>query len=262
MKLFFSGLLLSLFSVNTLGATPSFDKTLQGTTSCFILYNVNQHKLISEYNPERCNERITPASTFKIPLSLMVFDQKLITQKTVFKWDGKNKGLATWNQNQTPYTWLKNSVVWVSQSLTPKLGMRKIKYYLAKFHYGNQNFSGDPYQHNGLTHAWLNSSLKISGVEQLNFLKGLVANTLPVSQEALITTKQNMFLENLPNGFKLYGKSGSWDDSGWFVGYIQKSDQTYIFVLNFSALKPTQTSEPGGTRAQKMVKTILNKFRL
>jgi beta-lactamase class D len=262
MKKLLASFLLCLFSVTTFAAEPNYTKLFQNKSACFILYDATQHKLVSEYNPARCKEKITPASTFKVPLSIMAFDQKIITQKTIFKWDGQNKGMSTWNQNQTPYTWLKNSVVWVSQMLTPQLGIRKIKTYLAQFHYGNQDFSGDPYKHNGLTHAWLDSSLKISANEQLDLLKGLVANSLPVSQDALNNTKQNMFLENFTHSYKLFGKSGSWDDSGWFIGYIQNAKQTYIFVLNFSDLKPTGTPVAGGMRAKSMVESILSKTSL
>ncbi|MDX2165383.1 MAG: penicillin-binding transpeptidase domain-containing protein [Gammaproteobacteria bacterium] len=255
------GITLSVVSLNTFAATPDFAKLFKNNNTCFMLYNNNTKKMVEEYNPARCNERVSPCSTFKVPLSVMAFDQKIITQKTVFKWDGKNKGIPQWNHNQTPQTWLKYSVVWVSQQITPQLGMRTIKYYLNKFNYGNQNFSGDPYQNNGLTHAWLHSSLKISADEQLDFLKRLADNTLPVSQDAMKNTKQNMYLETLPNGYKLYGKSGSWGDGaqqlGWFIGYIQKAKQTYIFALNFSGPDSASDKIPGGTRASNWVKKIL-----
>ena len=51
--------------------------------------------------------------------------------------------------------------MWLSQLLTPQLEMPKIKNYLQKFNYGNQDFSADVGKNNGLTNAWLNSSLKI-----------------------------------------------------------------------------------------------------
>lgn len=253
--------------VSALGENPTPDlaKAFAGKNGCFILFDVNQQKIITEYNPTRCAQRLTPASTFKVPLSLMAFDEKIINQNTVFKWDGEDKGMPQWNQDQTPHSWLKNSAVWVSQEITPQLGMKKIKYFLHKFNYGNQNFSGDPYQNNGLTHAWLNSSLKISAEEQLDFLKNFVADKLPVSPDALENTKENIFLETTPNQYQLYGKSGSCDQSGWFIGYIEKSkpNQTYIFVLNFSALdKSNNNNIPGGTQARNLTKKILAQMGL
>lgn len=222
--------------------------------------------MVEKYNPSRCAERIPPDSTFKVALSLMAFDSNIITQKTIFKWDGKQRWLPAWNQDQTPHTWLKNSVVWVSQEITPQLGLPKIKAYLKAFNYGNQDFSGDPGKNNGLTNAWLVSSLKISGDEQLTFLKAFLSDKLPVSKEAVNNTKENMFLEDLPQDWKLYGKSGSGprtqavDDgltTGWFIGFVQKNNQTYIFVTNFTDLQITENSAQSGTTAKEITKDIL-----
>ncbi|HEV2614660.1 MAG TPA: penicillin-binding transpeptidase domain-containing protein [Gammaproteobacteria bacterium] len=253
--LLFSVLL--VFSSSSFAATLNIASDFNGKNGCFILYDVNTQKIIQEYNPTRCAERIAPDSTFKVPLSLMAFDDNLITQKTVFKWDGKDKGLPQWNHDQTPQTWLKNSVVWVSQSITPELGLKKIKYYLHRFNYGNQNFSGDPYKHNGLTQAWLESSLKISADEQLVFLKDFVENKLPVSKEALSNTKQNMYLETSPTGYKLYGKTGS-GKNGWFIGYGEKANQKYIFVTNIAITNESN----GGSDAKALTKTILTQMKL
>lgn len=126
-----------------------YAEIFKGYDACFILYNVNQHKILSKYNPNnRCNERIAPNSSFKIPLSLMAFDQGIINQETVFKWDGKQGFMPEHRQDQTPNSWLKYSVVWVSQQITPKLGYERIKRYLSGFNYGNQDFSGEPGKNN------------------------------------------------------------------------------------------------------------------
>lgn len=246
---------LVLFSVSIFSDTD-LSGYFTDKAGCFILYDLNKNILITKYNPARCSQQISPDSTFKIPLSLMAFDQNLITQTTVFKWDGQKRMLAVWNQNQTPQTWLKNSAVWVSQELTPKLGMNTIKTYLHKFNYGNEDFSG------GITKAWLTSSLKISADEQLEFLKKFVTDKLPVSKQAVVATKANLYLETLPNDWKLYGKTGAGNlkglQDGWFVGYIQKEKQTYIFVTNFSDLQKPTTSEFAGARAKTITKAILN----
>ncbi len=257
-----------------LASTPDFSTYFKEKSACFIVFNLDENKLTTKYNPSRCEEKIPPDSTFKIALSLMAFDQKIINQNTVFKWDGQDRSLSFWNQDQTPKTWLKNSAVWVSQQLTPQLGLDKIKYYLEQFDYGNQDFSGGPGKNNGLTHAWLSSSLKISGNEQLVFLKKLIMNKLPVSKSAMTDTKENMYLETSPNDWKLYGKTGTGSpthqsinhtralEDGWFIGYVEKGKQTYLFVLNFSDSKPPNSTEAGGTRAKKITKALLTKMNL
>ena len=220
-------------------------KSYQG---CFLLFNVNQQKIVSQYDPNnRCNQRLSPDSTFKIPLSLMAFNQGIINQKTVFKWDGTKGVIPEHEQDQTPNTWIKYSVVWVSQKITPQLGYARIKHYLAGFEYGNQDFSGDAGKNNGLTHAWLSSSLKISAREQLNFLNNMLTNKLPVTNQAVQNTFTNMYLGKLDNGANYYGKTGSGRNGrnerdsnpsllrdGWFVGFVEKGSQRYIFVSNLT----------------------------
>jgi beta-lactamase class D len=235
--------------------TQEFSELFKTYDACFILYNLNEHKIVSQYNRNNyCNQRISPDSTFKIALSLMAFNQDVINQNTVFKWDGKKGLMPEHDRDQTPNTWLKYSVLWVSQQITPQLGEVRIKHYLAGFDYGNQDFTGDPGVNNGITHAWLSSSLKISPVEQLNFLKAMLSNELPVSNEAVINTKNNLYIGKLDNGAEYYGKTGSGRHGrserltnpsklrdGWFVGFIQNGNQQYIFVSNLTDQKVQAT---------------------
>lgn len=256
-------LLLFLICSASIVQAQNFDNTFAGTSACFLVYDLTHDRSLADYNSDRCSLRLPPNSTFKVPLSLMAFDQNIISNTTVFKWNGQDMGKPEWNHDQTPATWLKYSVVWVSQQLTPQLGLVKIKNYLKAFNYGNQDFTG------GLTHAWLNSSLKISGYEQLQFLKAFARGTLPVSHAALENTKANMYLETSPLGWKLYGKTGSSASSpqpllspnllqlGWFIGFIEKGSQQYAVVLNFTDTQSPKSNEPGGPRAEAMAKSLL-----
>lgn len=120
--------------------------------------------------------------------------------------------------------------------------MKRFKEYVDAFHYGNQDVSGDKGQHNGLTHAWLSSSLAISPKEQIQFLQKITGEKVPVSHRAFIMTKNILYLQELAGGWKLYGKTGnglqlSHDKSqklplqhGWFVGWIEKDGRTIIFA--------------------------------
>lgn len=225
--------------------------------ACFILYNLHKNKVVSEYNPQNyCNERIAPNSTFKVPLSLMAFDKEIINQNTVFQWDGVKGVLPEHDQNQTPATWIKYSVLWVSQQLAPQLGKSSISKYLADFNYGNQDFSGDAGKNNGLTHAWLSSSLKISAIEQRDFLKRMLTNKLSLSESAVEHTTKNMYLGKLENGDDYYGKTGSGRHGvneresnpsklrdGWFVGFIDHNQERYIFISNLTDKSPV-TPDP------------------
>lgn len=239
-----------------------------GKNACLIIYDLKKGEIIERYNPVRCDADISPESTFKIPLSLMAFDQHVINEKTQFKWDGQDKGMAQWNHDQSPASWIQNSVVWVSQLITPQLGMAKITHYLHAFGFGNADFSGDAGSENGLTYAWLDSSLKVSAGQEIQFLFRLLKNQLPVNKNAIDQTKQNMYLTTSPNGWKLYGKTGSsnFDNTkrptGWFVGYTQKGDETYLFVLNFTDRAMPKKPYAGGLKAKQIAQTILKKMQV
>ncbi|WED42672.1 penicillin-binding transpeptidase domain-containing protein [Legionella cardiaca] len=257
-------------------SSQEYAQQFKNYNACFILYSVNEHKIISEYNPEnRCSERISPNSTFKIPLSLMAFNQGIINQKTVFKWHGEKGVIPEHEQDQTANSWLKYSVVWVSQQLTPRLGYARIKHYLASFDYGNQDFSGDPGKNNGLTFAWLSSSLKISAVEQLNFLKAMLTNELAINNKAVADTKKNLYQGKLANGADYYGKTGSGRHGhnereanpsklreGWFVGFIEKGTQQYIFVSNLSDKNPPAPNDKsyGSALLKPITLKLLNDY--
>lgn len=278
MKKILSGILFAVaMNANAHVITPAaYAQAFQNYDACVILYDVNQQKIVSEYNPNnRCHERLSPDSTFKVPLSLMAFDQKRITQNTRFKWNGVKHDLPGWNQDQTPATWLKYSVVWVSQQLTTELGYKPIQHYLADFHYGNQNFSGDPGKHNGLTHAWLSSSLQISAIEQLHFLTRVFTHELSLSDEAITDTKQNMYQGQLANGAQYYAKTGSGRHKvhvqdakpsdlrdGWDVGLIVQGSQQYIFISNLTDKTPPETNNDayGSTLLKPIIIQLLNDY--
>jgi len=255
----------------------NYDQVFAGKDACFILYNIYTNRIVEEYNPKRCKERIAPNSTFKVPLSLMAFDKGVITESTVFKWDGQKREMESWNQNQTPRTWEQYSVLWVSQQITPKLGMKTIKNYLAAFKYGNQDF-GDKGKNNGLTNAWLSGSLKISAYEQLQFFKNMYNYNLKISHMAVDNTMQNIYLGKLTgDGWDWYGKTGSGRRNisyqgksqrirdGWFVGCLEKPDEAYVVITNLSDIKTPVGADnniSGGPQAKELTLQIVKQLDL
>ena len=226
------------------------------------------HQTVFQEGP--VSKQHPPCSTFKIALSLMGFDAHILTNETTPKWEfqpGYPDFIDAWKLPQTPTTWMKNSCVWYSQSITTQLGHKKFTTYLNKFDYGNQNTSGDPGKHNGLTQCWLSSSLKISPQEQALFLKKLIQNRLPVSPHAHEMTRRLLYLETLPTGWALYGKTGSGSQLnpdgtknpdkqlGWFIGWLQKDTRTLIvaYYLEDTDKQPTWA----GKRAKEAAKARL-----
>lgn len=121
-----------------------------------------------------CDTRATPASTFKIAISLMAFDAGFLkdvhTPALPFR-QGYADWIPTWRSTTDPARWMAESVVWYSRLATEAIGKERFGRYVDAFDYGNRNVSGDPGRDNGLTDAWLSSSLEISPLEQLAFLR-------------------------------------------------------------------------------------------
>ena len=132
------------------GAFTSEAQYFPKMKGCFLLYNMKTGQFDKIIGQKNCQERLSPCSTFKVPLAVMAFDSGVLKDESVIlKWDGKKGPRAVTNRDQNAKTWIRDSVVWFSQRLTPQIGKRKIDLYLIDFNYGNEDFSA------GLTRAWL-----------------------------------------------------------------------------------------------------------
>lgn len=233
-------------SILVTGLTASmlmFAGTAVAKPLCTVVADAMSGKILKQEGV--CDQRISPASTFKIALSLMGFDAGFLTNTALPAMPFHEHYAAwfpSWKETTTPASWMKNSVVWYSQQMTEWLGKERFQNYIDGFLYGNQDLSGDPGKGNGLTRAWLSSSLKISPLEQSAFLQKLVKRQLPVSTHAYDMTEQLTALGTLPNGWNVNGKTGTGyllkaDGSrnedrqfGWFIGWARKGERTLTFV--------------------------------
>lgn len=225
----------------------------QAGTICTALADAKTGQILDQQGD--CGSRVTPASTFKIAISLMGYDSGFLKNEhsplLPFQ-KGYPDWIPEWRQAIDPTNWIKYSVVWYSQQVTQSLGAARFQAYASKFHYGNADVSGDPGKHNGLTRAWLGSSLKISPLEQLVFLEKLVNRQLPVSAHAFDMTGRITQLVALPNGWEIHGKTGAGSDGaydeahayGWFVGWATKGARTIVFARLIQNDKPEPES-PG-----------------
>jgi beta-lactamase class D len=232
-------------------------------SSCFIAKEKDQiiHK------EGDCDKRYSPCSTFKIALSLIGFDSGILENENSPQWPfvkGYTDFLDKWKTDHTPASWIKNSCVWYSQVLTQKLGIENFAKYVKAFKYGNIDISGDKDKNDGLTQCWLLSSLEISSLEQVNFLQNFLDGKLPVSEHAQTMTKNILFLEELPGGWSLYGKTGGNSQQGWFVGWIKKGDRSIVFANHIDYDKPQARSvgliAKGSTKEKLLKGTSNNPF--
>jgi beta-lactamase class D len=196
-------------------------------------------------NEGRCDERVTPASTFNIVVSLMGYDSGILTDAHTpmmpFK-AGYTDYNESWRQDTDPTLWFKNSVLWFAQQVTAALGLERFQRYIDGFDYGNRDLSGDAGKDNGLSLSWVGSSLKISPVEQVAFLRKMVRRELPLSPQAYEMTSRIMAPVTLSNGWTVQGKTGTASpvrvdgdgaselQYGWYVGWASKGGRTAVFA--------------------------------
>ena len=181
------------------------------------------------YNKSRSIERFSPASTFKIPNTLIALDTNVVESKeTVFRWDGTDKGLPQWNSDQTLESALKVSCVWCYQEVARKVGREKYETVLAQTGYGNHSTGSQ------VDLFWLNGDLRISASEQVDFLRRLYDYELPFRDEHVDELKDIMLVEKSAR-YSLYAKSG-WATTtpqvGWYVGFVETGTQTWFFAMN------------------------------
>lgn len=192
-----------------------------------------------------CKARITPVSTFNIAVSLMGYDSGFLKnqQAPVLPYrESYQAWNKEWHRDMDPSQWIRYSAVWYAQQVTQHIGRERFERYVQGFGYGNRDIGGDKSKDNGLTWSWIGSSMQISPDEQTNFLRRLVRKELPVSQYALEQTAQLLKVKDLPNGWQVFGKTGTGapvgpdgkDDYsrsyGWFVGWATNGERTIVFA--------------------------------
>ncbi len=228
----------------------------EGYKGSFVLYDAasEQYQI---YNQERSKKRVSPDSTYKIYSGLFALEANVISNlESEQKWNGQHNPYKEWDKDHNLSSAMRNSVNWYFQNLDKELGRQQLHAYFDKTNYGNKDISGD------LENYWMESTLKISPIEQVQLLHGLSENKLGFKAENVQTIKDTLLLEDDHNS-QLYGKTGTGtineqDVNGWFVGFIEKGKHSYYFAVNIQ----NNGKEASGSEAMKIAKQILKDKKL
>ncbi|MFA1820774.1 BlaR1 family beta-lactam sensor/signal transducer [Virgibacillus oceani] len=223
----------------------------QNYDGSFVLYDM-QEDAYHIYDKDKSTLRVSPDSTYKIYSALFGLEDNIITpEQNTIEWDGTEHPYDQWNEDQNLETALNRSVNWYFKQLDQKMGLDSIQSNLNLIHYGNQDVSG------GLEQYWLESTLKISPVEQVELLQSLYNNSFDF-QEAHIAAVKNALQMEEKNGATLYGKTGTGnvngkDINGWFIGFVETETNTYFFATNIQ-----DEDNASGSVATEITSAILN----
>ena len=247
-------LALSASSAGTvIGAEPIFvedarvarvfsDAQMEG---CFVLLNV-QSDLYSGYNASRASTRFTPASTFKIPNSVIGLATGAVSSvDEVLPWGGGKAFLPSWEKDMGLREAIIVSNLLIYQELARRIGLERMQTMVRLFDYGNRHV-GDV-----VDQFWLRGALQISAIEQTQFLARLGKRELPVNrvaQDAVAEiTLQDSGIDAQGRAWSLHAKTGMSlpDDGngiGWWVGWVQRNDEVFAFALNINVQDMAQGS--------------------
>lgn len=215
---------------------PDFGKYFQQASvkGSFLLYDLNRNQYLV-YNTKRANTRYVPASTFKIFNSLVALETGVVKDENeVIRWDGVKREISQWNQNHTMKTAIKVSAVWFYQELARRIGEKQMQNYINLTNYGNRDIGG------GIDKFWLQGDLRISPKEQIDFLVKLHTNKLPFSPRAIAIVK-NIITTEKTNNYVLRGKTGWEKTVGWYVGYLERDGNTYVFATQLDIVQVKDT---------------------
>ncbi|MDP4116440.1 MAG: penicillin-binding transpeptidase domain-containing protein, partial [Bacteroidota bacterium] len=151
----------------------------------------------------------------------------------IIKWDGPKNSYNVWNQDHSLKSAFQNSVVWYYIELAKRAGPQTMQKYYTLFNYGNRKANG------GKRAFWLDGNIRISVNEQIEFLKKLYFNKLPVSiknqelvKDIMINEKTEKYVLRAKTGMGL--TDGKY--FGWFVGYLEQNNNVYFFALNINTM--------------------------
>jgi len=174
---------------------------------------------------------IIPASTFKIPNSIIALETGVIKNDSdVFRWNGEKRWNKKWEQDLTFKEAFQVSCVPCYQEVARKIGVERMKAYLNKLNYKEMVFDNTT-----IDNFWLDGESKISQTQQIQFLKRFYFSELPISKRTETIVKNIMLIEKTYE-YTLSGKTGlsvkNGLDNGWFVGYFEVKNKLYFFATN------------------------------
>ena len=221
----------------------------------FVLYDLGNDAW-SIHDKEHATLRVAPNSTYKIYDALFGLEEGVITPENSFiAWNGENYPFEAWNADQTLPSAMNSSVNWYFQSVDEQLGFSDVYNYIQEIGYGNENMSGD------FSTYWMESSLEISPIEQVELLTKLQNNSFGFAPENVNAVKDAICLSSSDAG-TFYGKTGTGrvdgqDVNGWFIGYIETADNTYFFATNIGA-----DNDATGGNATEITMSILSDMNI
>jgi beta-lactamase class D len=185
----------------------------------------------------RCRRPQHPASTFKIANSIVALETGVVTEpETALAWDGKERDVRDWNRDHTLRSAIQVSCVPCFQEIARKVGEARMAEWVKKLEFGNADIGG------AIDTFWLVGALRITPVEQLEFLRRLDRAELPI-QPFVRDMVIDMITLDVREDYVLRGKTGALMPpetqlTGWFVGWVERDTRRLYFATLVDGVEP------------------------
>lgn len=218
-----------------------------GVTGTFALLDVRERRLIV-VDRERAETPEVPASTFKIPHSLIALETGAVRDvDEVVPYGGKSQPFPQWERDMSMREAVPASNAAIFQELARRIGPEQERAWLARLAYGNQRIGS------AVDRFWLDGPLKISPVDQTLFLQRFASRSLPVERANADAVAELLALPTAGSA-TLHGKTGlifqSDPQLGWWVGWVEHPDgRVHTFALTMDIDRDTEAAQrvPLGT---------------
>ncbi|MDP3547870.1 MAG: penicillin-binding transpeptidase domain-containing protein [Phreatobacter sp.] len=179
----------------------------------------------------RAGRRFVPASTFKIPNSLIAIGSGVVRDADeVLPYGGGRTRNPAWARDMSLRDAMPISNVPVFQEVARRVGLPRYRDWLARLDYGNREPG------TVVDRFWLEGPLRISAIEEARFNVRLARKALPASTLAQTLVHDIIRLESA-GGATLYGKTGWYvqrgqTSIGWWTGWVERGSRIHAFTLN------------------------------
>ncbi|WP_257668948.1 class D beta-lactamase [Parapedobacter tibetensis] len=200
---------------------------LDGT---IVIYDA-QNKQYYSNDFEWATNKFLPASTFKIPNTLIALETNVVDpDSTVFFWDGQPRAFSSWEKDFTLKEAFQASCVDCYREVARNVGLATMLHYLDTL-----NYPGMLVDSATLDNFWLTGSSQLSPMEEIDFLERFYTKQLPIS-DSTYERMLDIFKIVETDSYRLSGKTG-WsidnnENNGWFVGYLETGGEVYYFATN------------------------------
>ena len=181
-------------------------------------------------DPALARRPFRPASTFKVPHAAIALELGVLeSPDSPMPWDGEYSKVEEWNRDHTLRTAMQVSCLPCFRRLARSIGPEREQEWVQRLDYGNRDSSGPA------DLFWITGKLRVSAVEQLDFLRRLDTGKLPVSPRTLDIVKDVIALD-VGESYVLYGKTGlsgppeADAEVGWFVGFVALDERSVYFA--------------------------------